>query len=250
MSTPSIGPGSDDPFEKMRIRPAPRPDREDEDGGQGLYGSPAATPPQTFPPQPQGFAQAPAPNPYAQQGFPPPSQAPSPYAPQAPAPNPYASPNPYAPQGFAPQAPSPYGQQAPDLYAAGSPEGSGAIALDTGFFWLALVLFLTGPSASVDGVELVRKWGKQLLPVAPGQHLVEIHTRYLWPMGRASLPVFVQPGQTVPVFYQAPTIAWLKGAIGHAPQKAPGLVLTVVLLAVVMLLACVIPVVSLLIAAQ
>ena len=226
MSTPPIGnPGSDDPFEKMRIRPVVRREQED-DEDQDPHGSPAAEAQAQGFPQQQSFPQAPAPNSYA---------------PQPPAAPPYAQP------GFAPQQPSPYGQQIPDPYTGGLPEGPGHLAFDTGFFWLAWVFFLTGPSVRVDGAELVRAWGKQLAPVAPGQHFVEIHTRYLWPIGRASLQVFVQPGQTVPVFYKAPTLVWLKGAIGHEQQKAPGMVYTLIVLALIPLFACVVPLLSLLV---
>ncbi|WP_007467740.1 hypothetical protein [Segniliparus rugosus] len=217
----------DDPFEQMRIRPA----APAEAGQSSPYGAPAQQPQQGFPPSDPNFYPA--------------QQAPSPYAPQGGFPPPQA-PNPYAPQGFPAQpTPNPYGQQPSDPYAAALPEGAGQLAFDTGFFWLAWIFALTGVSVSVDGVERIRTWGKQLVVVPPGQHFVEVYTRYLWPVGRASLPVFVQPGQTVPVFYKAPTIAWLKGAIGHEPQKAPGLILTVVLLAVGMLFACVVPLLSL-----
>jgi hypothetical protein len=231
VSNPSIGrPDADDPFEKMRFRPAEEGASAAEQGSRTHSQQPESAPSSHDLP-PQGLQQHPFPALDVPQGFPPPH----PYAQQAPAPFP---------------PPQPYAQQAPGQHGGLPPEGFGQLVIDTGFFWLAWIFFLTGPSVRIDGVERVRNWGTVFVPVPPGQHLVEVHTRYLWPVGRASLPVFVQPGQTAPVFYRSPAIVWFKGAIGHEPQKTPGLVVTIIMVAVIPILACVLPLVSLLLTAR
>ncbi|ADG97415.1 conserved hypothetical protein [Segniliparus rotundus DSM 44985] len=217
MSNPSIGrPGAEDPFEKMRFRPAGQGPSAAEQNPSPHSRQPESAPSGHVAPS-WGWQQHSFPAPDPHQGFPPSHQ---------------------------------HAQQAPAQYSAALPEGAGQLVLDTGFFWLAWIFFLTGPSVRVDGVERARNWGKAFVPVPPGQHLVEVYTRYLWPVGRASLPVFVQPGQTAPVFYRAPAIVWCKGAIGHEPQKTPGLVLTFVIFGALALLACVLPFVSLLLTAR
>lgn len=89
-----------------------------------------------------------------------------------------------------------------------------------GFF-----LFATGPQIAIDGYSQAGTWGKTPITVPAGQHHVGVHTRYMGTMGPAELTVQVLPGQSVPVFYRAPAIAFLVGgAMGHTPQKTPGII--------------------------
>lgn len=133
----------------------------------------------------------------------------------------------------------------PGMSQPGPSSGGAMLDVHSKFHPLAFILFLTGPGLAVDGQEMKLKWGQQQVPIAPGQHHVEMWTRYITKMGSATLPVNVMPGQTVPLFYAAPTIMFLKGALAHQPVKVPGGMFTTIMIVVSILLivlACLIPV--------
>ena len=104
------------------------------------------------------------------------------------------------------------------------PGGDAQIALETAFFPLFWVLYFIMPRVKIDGNRLDLKWGQQLIPVSAGQHLIEINAWWLFDFSKASFPVQVASGQTVPVFYKCSAFwPFFDGAIGHEPQKFPGL---------------------------
>jgi hypothetical protein len=77
----------------------------------------------------------------------------------------------------------------------------------------------------VDGVETpVAGWGRTVLPAAPGQHRLHVHTPYVFPRraGRADYTVDVPPGQFVELEYRAPLFSFSRGALGPAPQRYLG----------------------------
>ncbi|RZS39328.1 hypothetical protein EV193_104545 [Herbihabitans rhizosphaerae] len=72
---------------------------------------------------------------------------------------------------------------------------------------------------------------KKSIPLPPGQHHVHIQVVYraaLNPtrlMGQAETQVNVFPGQRTPLFYRAPAVMGVSGALGHRPQRTPGVLL-------------------------
>jgi hypothetical protein len=104
--------------------------------------------------------------------------------------------------------------------------GGSAIALTTKFFPLSFIFLLVKPNVTVDGYQVPQNsWGRTVIPVAPGQHAVHVHTPYFLPpkVGPADTVVPVGPGQTVEVEYRAPAWAFSAGSLGPPPQKYNGM---------------------------
>lgn len=113
--------------------------------------------------------------------------------------------------------------------------GGGAIALTLKYHPLAFLLALFKPQTEINGHVVANAWGRQVIPVPAGQYMLHVHIPYFLPprMGPADLPVNVYPGQTVELEYRAPMAIWFKGALGAPPQKWPGAVFQIILLAIV-----------------
>jgi hypothetical protein len=130
---------------------------------------------------------------------------------------------------------------APPPPQAGGP--GGAIALDLKYSPVLFTLGLFKPRVEINGQEVARGWGRQLIPVPAGQYYLHVHVKYLFPsrIGNADLPVAVYPGQTVELEYRAPAAIYFGGSLGPAPQKYNGMVFTVIMLViglVVLVCAC------------
>jgi hypothetical protein len=113
----------------------------------------------------------------------------------------------------------PYPQQLPDP-SGGQP----AIAVTTKFLWLSWFFFLIKPKIFLNGHEVAAQWGRNVIPVQPGQHHLHLYVPYFLPpkIGPADLAVPVQPGQTVELEYRAPVWTFSKGSLGPPPQKYHG----------------------------
>lgn len=126
-----------------------------------------------------------------------------------------------------------YGQQ--PYYAA--PEG---IAITTKYSGLWTPMYgATRPKVFVDGHErVVGGWGRAVLPVASGQHHVQVYTSYFFPRraGRADYTAVVGPGQVVELEYKAPLFTFSRGSLGPPPQRynAVGLITFLVIMVVLM----------------
>jgi hypothetical protein len=125
----------------------------------------------------------------------------------------------------------PYQQQYPQQPPPppGAPGGQTAIAVTTKFMWLAWFFFFIKPKIFLNGHEVAAVWGRNVIPVQPGQHHLHIHVPYFLPpkVGPADLAVPVQPGQTVELEYRAPLWAFSGGSLGTPPQQYKGLGLTI-----------------------
>jgi len=136
----------------------------------------------------------------------------------------------------------PWGAQQPGAYPPPTPPqpggAGGAIAVTLKYHPIAFLLGLFKPQVQLNGHDVANAWGRQVIPVPPGQYHVHVHVPYLIPprIGVADLSVPVHPGQTVELEYRAPMIAFMKGAMGAPPQKYPGMAASIVLLAVALLL--------------
>ena len=116
--------------------------------------------------------------------------------------------------------------------------GGGAVALTLKYHPLAFLMGLITPRVELNGHQVQARWGRTVIPVPAGQYHVHVHVPYILPprVGPADLAVPVHPGQTVELEYRAPMIAFLGGALGAPPQKYPGMVASIVLLAVALVL--------------
>jgi hypothetical protein len=129
----------------------------------------------------------------------------------------------------------PYPQQPPDP-AGGQP----AIAVTTKFLWLSWFFFFIKPKLFVNGHEVPAQWGRNVIPVQPGQHHLHVYLPYFLPpkVGPADLAVPVQPGQAVELEYRAPVWAFSKGSLGPPPQRYNGLGLMIGVSVGVLVLLC------------
>lgn len=142
----------------------------------------------------------------------------------------------------------PYGQQQP-----GQPYGqqvpAAALALTAKFFPLAFFFFFVKPAITVDGYRILGAWGRNVVPLAPGRHQLEVYTPYFLPsrVGPAALVFDVVPGQTLEIEYRSPLVVFLGGSLGAPPQKYNGMWFTIVVYIVIALIAvcaCVVPLLS------
>ncbi|MEU5406233.1 hypothetical protein [Nocardia asteroides] len=100
------------------------------------------------------------------------------------------------------------------------------LVVDASYLWTAFMLALVKPKIFVNGQRVPdTRWGRNHVPVGPGQYHVRVVTPWLFDMGPAEtvVPVGAGPGSTV--YYRSPAVFFLNGAIGDGPQKTPGLVL-------------------------
>jgi hypothetical protein len=125
----------------------------------------------------------------------------------------------------------PGGYQPPPQQQPRHGGAGGAIAVTAKYHWLAFLMGLFKPEIDFNGHRVANAWGRQVIPVPPGQYHVHVHVPYLLPprIGVADLPVNVYPGQTVELEYRAPMVAFMKGAMGAPPQKYPGMLFSVII---------------------
>lgn len=125
----------------------------------------------------------------------------------------------------------PYQQQYPQQPPPppGAPGGQTAIAVTTKFFWLAWIFFFIKPKIFLNGHDVPAVWGRNLIPVQPGQHHLHVYVPYFLPpkVGPADLAVPVHPGQTIELEYRTPMWVFSGGSLGPPPQKYKGLGVTI-----------------------
>ena len=139
----------------------------------------------------------------------------------------------------------PWGAQQPGPYPpAGPPQGGpgAAIAVTLKYHPISFLMGLFKPQTALNGHQVANAWGRQVIPVPPGQYHVHVHVPYLLPpqLGPADLGVTVYPGQTLELEYRAPMIGFIGGALGSPPQKYPGMTASIILMVVsLVILLCV-----------
>ena len=116
-----------------------------------------------------------------------------------------------------------------------------ALILHTKYSWLAFILALCKPFATINGHQIQLKWGENVIPLQPGVYDVGIHVKYLWDIGKAQIQVDTTSGAPVQVYYAAPVIAFMDGVVDYQPVKPPAEILSLILfiaIPVVILLLC------------
>jgi hypothetical protein len=109
-------------------------------------------------------------------------------------------------------------QQGRQPHGQFGPEGT----IDLTLQGSALTSNMLTPQVQIDGFPVPASYGLNRLPVPAGRHTVSAYATWIVKYGQASYVVDVQPGQSVPVFYAAPMIQFLKGAMGPTKQKRGG----------------------------
>jgi hypothetical protein len=112
------------------------------------------------------------------------------------------------------------------------------IAITTQYPVLAWLFATVKPKIFVNGYEMpVWGWGRAVLPLAPGQYHVHVHTPYFFPnrVGPADYTTVVNAGQVVELEYKAPLFTFSRGSLGPPPQRYNGLVPTIAIFGVLAL---------------
>ncbi|MCR1780934.1 hypothetical protein KVF89_00175 [Nocardioides carbamazepini] len=104
------------------------------------------------------------------------------------------------------------------------------------------LLTMITPSVQVNGYPVPMRFGPNVVPMPPGVHTVSAHAQWMWRYGQASQQVQLAPGQTVDVFYAAPVLTFMSGAMGFTKQRVPGMLAFVLLLVVLLLVVIGLPV--------
>ncbi|MPZ26281.1 MAG: hypothetical protein GEV12_07455 [Micromonosporaceae bacterium] len=107
--------------------------------------------------------------------------------------------------------------------------------------WLSFFFSFLKPKIFLNGYEVPAVWGRNVVPVQPGQHHLHVYVPYFLPpkVGPADLAVPVQPGQPpVELEYRAPLWGYSKGSLGPPPQKYNGMGITIGLLVGVLVVLC------------
>lgn len=113
----------------------------------------------------------------------------------------------------------------------------GHLAIDTSHSALSPHLSGCHVSVLVDDLPLQLPWGRTDVAMPPGRHRVEIVVDRGDGWGRVIDAVPVAAGHTVDVFYRAPVLPGVAGALGPVPQPTRGMAaLFAALLLVVVLL--------------
>ncbi|MFF4774265.1 hypothetical protein ACFY05_15520 [Microtetraspora fusca] len=100
--------------------------------------------------------------------------------------------------------------------------------------WLSFTLALITPKIVLNGHQMPGRWGRNVIPLPPGQYHLHLHLPYLLPpqIGPADLAIWLQPGTTLELEYRAPVWAFSRGALGPAPQPWNGMGLAIALSAI------------------
>ncbi|WP_433422376.1 hypothetical protein ACQP1V_12920 [Microtetraspora malaysiensis] len=101
--------------------------------------------------------------------------------------------------------------------------------------WLGFMMAVITPKIMLNGHQMLGRWGRNIIPLPPGQYHLHLHLPYLLPpqMGPADLMIWLQPGMTLELEYRAPVWAYSRGALGPAPQPWNGKGAAIALTAIV-----------------
>ena len=97
------------------------------------------------------------------------------------------------------------------------------VEIDLTFSPLIWMLFFVSPRLSIDGVDEKRDWGRNLITLPPGHHVIEAWFPYLFPgkVCRGSIALDLAPGGSYKLRYR-PTRLFSSGKITLVDQpKVP-----------------------------
>jgi hypothetical protein len=99
---------------------------------------------------------------------------------------------------------------------------TGILEIRPKFFFLAFLLMIFKPKASIDGgAPITLTWGVNPIPVPAGRHRVDVWLPYLFlsEMGKNGTEVDVPAGGAVQVRWNSPWLVFLKGRISVRPAE-------------------------------
>ncbi|MEV0597412.1 hypothetical protein [Nonomuraea cavernae] len=101
--------------------------------------------------------------------------------------------------------------------------------------WLGFMLAMITPMIVINGHPMPGRWGRNTVPLPPGQHHLHLHLPYILPtqIGPADATVWLQPGMPLELEYRAPLWTYARGALGPAPQPWNGKGCVIALLAII-----------------
>lgn len=116
--------------------------------------------------------------------------------------------------------PTPWNQPPPPA----PPAGQAHLILDVKRHWLGFMLAVITPKIVLNGYQMLGQWGRNTIPLAPGQYHLHVHLPYLLPpkIGPADLTIWLQPGTALELEYRAPLWTYSRGSLGPAPQPWNG----------------------------
>ncbi|WP_432925326.1 hypothetical protein ACQPZZ_32310 [Microbispora sp. CA-135349] len=119
-----------------------------------------------------------------------------------------------------PVPPAPWSQPPPPA----PPGAQGHLILDVQRHWLSFMLAILTPKIVINGHQVPGRWGRNTIPLPPGQYHLHVHLPYLLPpqVGPADLTIWLQPGMALELEYRAPMWTFFRGALGPAPQPWNG----------------------------
>lgn len=103
------------------------------------------------------------------------------------------------------------------------PEGMGRLVLDCSHAGTAVLLEAGGPRIEINDREIRAHWGPWPVDLEPGVYQIRVNGHHVRRYGPAQLQATVLPGQVTTVYYRAPALLFLSGAIGFVPQPTRGL---------------------------
>ncbi|WP_212746359.1 hypothetical protein, partial [Nonomuraea sp. KC401] len=94
------------------------------------------------------------------------------------------------------------------------------LVLDVKRHWATVMFALITPWIVLNGRPTQGRWGRNVIPLPPGQYHLHVHLPYLLPaqIGPADLTLWLQPGMASELEYRAPVWAYSRGALGPAPN--------------------------------
>ncbi|MEV4457444.1 hypothetical protein [Microbispora sp. NPDC049633] len=99
------------------------------------------------------------------------------------------------------------------------------MTIDVKRHWLSFMLAMITPKIVINGRQMLGRWGRNTIPLPPGQYHLHVHLPYLLParIGPADLTIWLQPGMALELEYRAPMWTYSRGALGPAPQPWNGM---------------------------
>jgi hypothetical protein len=120
-----------------------------------------------------------------------------------------------------------------------APASQSYLAVTARYHWLTLTYAMFTLKLFVNGYELPARWGRNVVPMPPGQHTVQLYIPYFLPrrIGPAETTVTTTADQVVELEYRAP--AWfVRGSLGPPPQQHNGLAIQIGVLIALLVILC------------
>jgi hypothetical protein len=123
-----------------------------------------------------------------------------------------------------------------------TPPGHAPIVVTAKYHWLTFTFAMFKLKMFVNGYEVGARWGRNVVPMPPGQHTVLMYVPYFLPprIGPAETTVTITDAyQAVELEYRAPLWQFSRGSLGPPPQKHNGAGIAIGVTVAALLIICV-----------